>query len=52
MAGGGIDTTVSAANVAGFNWTSIQSLNITQTAIGNNHIVVYAFIVDVFPKGY
>lgn len=52
MAGGGLDTSISAANVAGFNWASSQNVLISQNAIGNNHIIVYALIVDIFPKGF
>ena len=40
-----------AANVAGFTWTADQTILISQDQIANNHIVVYALIVDVFPKG-
>lgn len=42
---------LSAANVAGFDWDSNQTINIDQTNSANNHIVVIAIIVDVFPKG-
>lgn len=42
---------VSAANVAGFNWVGAQNLTAEQNQIGNNHCVLHALIVDVFPKG-
>jgi hypothetical protein len=38
-------------NVAGFAWASGQDIVISQDNIANNHIVVYAIIVDCFPKG-
>lgn len=42
---------VSAVNVAGFAWSSSQNLIFTQNSIADNHIILYAFIVDIFPKG-
>lgn len=42
---------VSAVNVAGFTWNASQDIILTQDQISNNHIVVYALIVDIFPKG-
>ena len=42
---------VSAANVAGFNWAAMQNFTAEQNQIANNHCVIYALIVDVFPKG-
>lgn len=42
---------VSAANVAGFNWAASQDLTAEQNKIANNHCVMHALIVDVFPKG-
>lgn len=42
---------VSAANVAGFNWAAAQNFTAEQNQISNNHCVVYALIVDIFPKG-
>lgn len=41
----------SSPNVAGFTWASNQNVTISQDAIGNNHIIVYALIIEVFPKG-
>ena len=41
----------SAANIAGFDWSSNQDVDIDQDAVVNNHIVVYAIFLDVFPKG-
>lgn len=42
---------LSAANVAGFNWAAIQNFTAEQNQVGNNHCIVYALIVDIFPKG-
>lgn len=42
---------VSNVNVAGFTWNANQNIILTQNAILNNHVVVYALIVDIFPKG-
>jgi hypothetical protein len=42
---------LSAPNVAGFSWSTDQNVLIAQDAIVNNHIIVYAVIVDIFPKG-
>lgn len=42
---------LSAANKDGFTWNAEQLIIVTQNAIAFNHIVVYALIVDVFPKG-
>ena len=42
---------VSAANVAGFTWDAAQTINADQDKIVSNHVVVFAIIVDVFPKG-
>lgn len=50
MTAGTLNTTISAANVAGFVWANSQDIIITQDAIADNHIVVYALIVDIFPK--
>ena len=46
----GWDTAVSAANVAGFNWASAQTLAMSQNAIVGNHIVVYFLAPDLFRK--
>jgi len=40
-----------AANVAGFAWTSAQNIDVLQNNVVENHIVVLAVIVDIFPKG-
>lgn len=42
---------LSAPNVAGFTWNAAQVIIFTQDAIANNHTILYALIVDVFPKG-
>lgn len=42
---------LSAPNVAGFTWNASQDIIFTQDAIANNHTIIYALIVDVFPKG-
>lgn len=41
----------SAPNVVGFTWNAAQAIIFTQDAISNNHTILYALIVDVFPKG-
>ena len=48
---GGVLGSLSAANVSGFSWNSGQSVLVTQNNVGGNHIVVFALILDVFPKG-
>ena len=42
---------LSAVNVSGFHWTADQPLLFTQDAVNNQHLVIYALIVDVFPQG-
>jgi hypothetical protein len=42
---------LSAPNVSGFDWAHDQVVQIAQDKIANNHIVVYALICDIFPKG-
>ena len=42
---------VSAVNVAGFTWNAAQNVLIAQDAAVANHVIVYALIIDVFPKG-
>jgi len=49
-ANGVVDTSISAANAAGFDWDADQNFIISQDAIVNNHIIVYFFAADVFPK--
>jgi hypothetical protein len=51
MAGGVLDTTISAVNVAGFDWANPQNITISQNQIGNNHIIVYFLAADIFPVG-
>ena len=41
----------SAANVAGFDWTSAQNVDTDQDQVAGNHIVVFAIFMEVFPKG-
>jgi hypothetical protein len=48
---GGALGIVSDVNVAGFTWDATQTVKIAQDNVANNHIIVYALIVDVFPKG-
>lgn len=43
--------TNTAANVAGFNFAADQNIDVLQNNVADNHIVVLAIIVDVFPKG-
>ena len=42
---------LSAPNVAGFTWNANQVILFTQDNVANNHCILYALIVDVFPKG-
>ena len=42
---------VSAPNVAGFTWDANQDIDADQDAVIANHIIVFAIIVDVLPKG-
>lgn len=42
---------VSSANTLGFAWNAVQNVIFTQNKISDNHCIVYAVIVDVFPKG-
>lgn len=42
---------LSAANVAGFTWNASQAIIFTQSNAANNHAVLFAMIVDVYPKG-
>jgi hypothetical protein len=42
---------VSNMNVAGFTWNASQDIIFTQSAAAENHAILYALIVDVFPKG-
>lgn len=42
---------LSAPNVAGFTWNAAQVIIFTQDNVANNHCILYAMIVDVFPKG-
>ncbi len=41
----------SAVNVAGFDWASDQNVVVSQDAVVNNHIIVFAIFLDVMPKG-
>jgi hypothetical protein len=41
---------LSAVNVAGFDWDAAQDCIFTQSASANNHAILYALILDVFPK--
>lgn len=47
---GVLDTSISAANVSGFDWDADQNFIISQNAVANNHIIVYFFAADIFPK--
>lgn len=42
---------LSAPNVAGFTWNANQDIIFTQDKIANNRCILYALIVDIFPKG-
>jgi hypothetical protein len=50
MAGGAINTTISAANVDGFNWAADQNIVVSQDAVLGNHIVVFFLAADIFPR--
>lgn len=43
---------LSAANVTGFNWTASQNITFAQSQTLNEHLTLYALIVDLFPRGY
>ena len=47
---GGALGALSSANVAGFTWNAAQSVLFTQSAASGNHCVLYALIIDAFPK--
>jgi len=49
--GAGAELASSAANSAGFDWTSAQDMDCDQDQVAGNHIVVYAIFLDVYPKG-
>lgn len=42
---------LSAVNVSGFTWNAPQNIIFTQDQVANNHCVLFALIVDIFPKG-
>lgn len=42
---------LSAPNVAGFDWDANQNIIFTQDKIANNHCILFALIIDIFPKG-
>lgn len=42
---------LSAVNVAGFDWDSNQNIIFTQDNIADNRCILFALIVDKFPKG-
>ena len=42
---------LSAVNVAGFNFASSQDITVEQTAVVLNFITIYGVFVDVLPKG-
>jgi hypothetical protein len=48
---GALNTTLSAYNVAGFDWTVDQNITIAQDAALNNHIIVFSLAGTVYPKG-
>ena len=49
--GAGAELASSAANSAGFDWTSAQDMDCDQDQVAGNHIVVYVIFLDVYPKG-
>lgn len=47
-----ITTTPGAApNMAGFDWTVDQDIDVDQSAVSNNHITVFSIVGMVYPKG-
>ena len=48
---GGALGSVSAVNVAGFTWNAAQVVIFTQSNAANNHCVLFALIIDIFPAG-
>lgn len=44
---GALNTTISAANVAGFTWDANQDVIVTQDNVANNHIIVFALVGDI-----
>ena len=44
-------TTGTTPNVAGFDWTASQDVDLDQNAISNNHLVVTSMTGTVYPKG-
>lgn len=47
---GGALGNLSAPNVSGFDWDSNQNITFAQNQIANNHCILYALIIDIFPK--
>lgn len=41
----------SGANVAGFDWTSDQDVDLDQNMVAGNHIICFAIFLDVLIKG-
>lgn len=48
---GGEPATLSAVNVAGFDWDSDQNIIFAQDAVALQFLTIYGLFVDVFPKG-
>ena len=42
---------LSAVNVAGFDWDSDQNFTFAQDAVPGNRIFLYCVFFDIFPKG-
>jgi len=47
---GGALGAVSNVNVSGFTWNADQHIEFRQNQVGNNHCILYALIIDIFPK--
>jgi hypothetical protein len=47
---GVISQSVSAVNVAGFNWAANQNITVSQDAVMAKHLTVYLLVGDIFPQ--
>ncbi len=43
--------TTSVANVASFDWANSQNIDVTQTSVASNHVVVYEIVGTIYPLG-
>lgn len=51
LSNGALSTLVTGVNVAGFDWTASQDLDVDQDAQANNRIIVFSIVGTVKPKG-